>query len=802
MTDERFETLLAAAFEDPDIEWAFRQWPVSRLEVAAEIRKEREEIFAEAAEPLTEEGFAARAVANIEEHLAQKTWDFVTWTEAVGGRNPWFPAWAFNRLLLKENLPPAVRNTLVALLERAPAPSRVPAKTPTDSLWMVLRWVRVFVFYYFTDVRVRKNVEQFASERDEYLERIAKARQQLDAIIENTDRVLTRLLRSQLRSTINSLFETRSRSATLPNIRPTGLAEVFDARYEIPTSAKREILRVLTTMPGGAIGVSGPRGAGKSTLLRAIATSVSEIKIGDDVKPVIGVLTSAPVQYDPRDFLLHLFASTCNRIVGKEPISTSESLAPEPAWTQFVPLVQRIVPPIVTIAAFIGIFQLASGLMALFTNAGVGFVDALGAKTVDLITRGFFWLAGGFIMLRFAASLAKEAARKPAVATPAPVPKPARFTGSDESWEAIVATARDRLADIRFQRSYSHGWSGALKLPVGMEASVNQAYSWSQRQLTLPELTKLYTDFLALLSAHVVVVIAIDELDKIGSDQKAHEFLNEIKAVFGVERCFYLLSVSDSAMSSFARRGLPVRDAFDSALDDVVRVEYLSHDAVNELISRRIIQFPLPFVSFCHCLSGGLPRDVIRACRDVFDAAEGMDSRNLPDLARAVLRQDLKQKIAATVTAVRQSVGVADASGIIESLGNVAIDDAGPADLLGHYSGVLDAARASAHRTSQSLAIDFATYCLYAATLIEIFDRSSSGDAWEAAAKAGTFDDLAALRRRLEIDSDACRGELLRLRTRWTLPAPRLEKVRPAAASSPRRYLPRLPVKVPRSPVL
>jgi hypothetical protein len=70
----------------------------------------------------------------------------------------------------------------------------------------------------------------------------------------------------------------------------------------------------------------------------------------------------------------------------------------------------------------------------------------------------------------------------------------------------------------------------------------------------------------------VQVRIGIDELDKIDSVHDAGRFLNEIKVLFGIPHCFFLVSLSEDAMSQFERRGLPMRDVFDSSFDDVVRV--------------------------------------------------------------------------------------------------------------------------------------------------------------------------------------------------------------------------------------
>lgn len=84
--------------------------------------------------------------------------------------------------------------------------------------------------------------------------------------------------------------------------------------------------------------------------------------------------------------------------------------------------------------------------------------------------------------------------------------------------------------------------------------------------------------------------------------------------------CYYLISVSDDALAAYEMRGLPVRDAFDSAFDEVIHVRYLDLEGSLRLLKKRVLM-PDPFVWLCHCLSGGLPRDLIRAARHVVIAA-------------------------------------------------------------------------------------------------------------------------------------------------------------------------------------
>src|SRR5205814_7703254 len=69
----------------------------------------------------------------------------------------------------------------------------------------------------------------------------------------------------------------------------------------------------------GALPSSGARGVGKSTVL-AVLTGDGAAAEGPDA--ALTVLVSAPVQYDAREFLLHLYAQLCKvvlREIGSAP---------------------------------------------------------------------------------------------------------------------------------------------------------------------------------------------------------------------------------------------------------------------------------------------------------------------------------------------------------------------------------------------------------------------------------------------------------------------------------------------------
>src|SRR5439155_14979303 len=99
--------------------------------------------------------------------------------------------------------------------------------------------------------------------------------------------------------------------------KPRGFGEVFDKRFTIQTPARKRLQFMLNNMPGGSIGIAGSRGAGKTTLLKLFCGPKRVIETLND-KPVLGALVSAPVAYQPRDFILYLFSTVCQDVIEAE----------------------------------------------------------------------------------------------------------------------------------------------------------------------------------------------------------------------------------------------------------------------------------------------------------------------------------------------------------------------------------------------------------------------------------------------------------------------------------------------------
>jgi hypothetical protein len=140
-------------------------------------------------------------------------------------------------------------------------------------------------------------------------------------------------------------------------------------------------------------------------------------------------------------------------------------------------------------------------------------------------------------------------------------------------------------------------------------------------------------------------MIAIDEIDRIGTLEQAEAFIGDIKAVFGVEKCYFLVSVAEDVGSLFAQRATAGRSILENAFDEVVTVGPLEFQEARDLLSKRVPGFIDAFVYLVYALSGGLPRELIRVTRRLVEINLARASAEyyprLPDLALDLVREEV-----------------------------------------------------------------------------------------------------------------------------------------------------------------
>jgi Cdc6-like AAA superfamily ATPase len=557
--------------------------------------------------------------------------------------------------------------------------------------------------------------------------------------VEDADLKLTNVLveteiRPALRTYLNSLPDDQYRTA-LTLVEQEGLAELEDPRYAIPTRARNELDRFLDDMPGGSIGLAGPRGVGKTTLIRSVCPTVS-----GGTSDRFGVVVAAPVKFDSREFLLHLFAEVCRAVLG--PRAVAELRTPDP--------ISRVISRnrldvLVTLA------MVAAPLLGalLIVEAFVSW------KSLTHVVLGTLLIAGGL----FTAQLQWAARRHEAYRSQQSRRLSLGFRSRESATDGLDRTAADLLEQIWFQQTYTTGWSGGLKAGVA-EAAVEGGRELSRSQMTLPDVVAEFRRLLTEIAKRREVRIGIDELDKLESRDDAYRFMNEMKVLFGLDECFFLISVSEDAMSVFERRGLPFRDVFDSSFDDVVNVGYLDLDESIELLQRRVVGLPLPFAFLCHCVAGGLARDVIRVAREVI-ASNPSDGSGWPvHLAcQGVVEADVRAKVAASLVATRRMTPcsqVEDLRSWLQELRTVEVDAAGLSEVCEAarppmFSRLEVASAAGAADSPRTLAAELLTFIFYSATLLELFDETTTADDYREAQADGRVEKLAHARQAMAV---------------------------------------------------
>jgi len=332
----------------------------------------------------------------------------------------------------------------------------------------------------------------------------------------------------------------------------------------------------------------------------------------------------------------------------------------------------------------------------------------------------------------------------------------------------LIFLARESLDNIKFQRSYTSGWSGSMKFQI-LEAGVNNATTLSQKQMSLPEIIDDYKYFLNKISEKYTVIIGIDELDKLSSNENAHNFLNEIKAIFGLENCFYLISVSENAISSFERRGLPFRDVFDSSFDDIIYVDYLNFDAVEKLIKRRVIGMPIPFMCFCYCMSAGLARDLIRICRNLLELVRLTPNENsLSNLCGSLIKTDIMSKLNAVSIEAKEIMLEPEATEFFKDIKEIERKMDSTDSLLkfcfnlqsndktqNQYQGSGDLVNLN---KITSLRNELESYLYYSVTMMQFFSNKIDEKSFKDDELSGKFDMLAKARQFLSINPAIARS--------------------------------------------
>ena len=470
-----------------------------------------------------------------------------------------------------------------------------------------------------------------------------------------------------------------------------GLAGIYSERYRIQRASDSYLDGLFAHLPGVTVGVAGPRGAGKTSLLSRYCRG--EIYVPRDGRG-ISMLLNAPVEYEPREFVLYLLTILCRSYIRYRELrgeSARQSVASR---------------------------------------------------------------------LRSARSAAEEA--------DAPDP---------------LTLAHLYLREARYLQTVTTATSASVSAYSGIFGfSRSRESSAAEVPRSYPELVGAFRSFLKVVALEVRgdggrVFIGIDELDKISDAGQAQRFINEMKTVLGVPNCYYLITLSDDALASYEMRGLSVRDAFDSAFDEIIHIGYMRLRDSRDLLSRRVIGLPDPFVCLCHCLSGGLARDLIRAARHAVAAArdQAEASRHIVAVCQRLVAEDLGGRLHAAGVALADHRPRPADSEFLHAAQRIA--DGRHSGLRG---GLADLCRrrgipGEAVIDGKSPADALFAYLWFLLTVLEMFGEGLSRERIDAGSDEGAgecvFDQMCRARQELGTDPGQAILTVKAVRDAWPLPA-------------------------------
>ena len=241
----------------------------------------------------------------------------------------------------------------------------------------------------------------------------------------------------------------------------------------------------------------------------------------------------------------------------------------------------------------------------------------------------------------------------------------AASVGSYGGWRRRLRLTPDNELTVaeraleRITGSTSRTRQGSLGVsPASVSVSVGGQRTWTERDLSHADWVAEFRDYLEhhRQRGGGQILVAIDELDKIADAGQAIEVINGLKDLFHVQGAHFVVSVSDDALRSFATRGIPVRDAFDSSFDTVLEIPQLTALESCGLLRARVPLFPDAVALFCHAWSGGVPRELIRVARSCVAVPRTLE-RSVPvtDIAARIVRRDVTEFVDAMIRGTDQA---------------------------------------------------------------------------------------------------------------------------------------------------
>jgi hypothetical protein len=426
-----------------------------------------------------------------------------------------------------------------------------------------------------------------------------------------------------VRRSINEVFRDYT-VVNFPLLAPT-LVELSNAKI-VSSATQTEIVDFISHHEASAIGVAGSRGSGKSTLMRAVSDAKNPATATRLATHT--VILSAPVKYRPLDFtrlLLREVAKEILRKAGVDPNSERDLHQRRLRQTRFRRDLLTSLIFGVLIVVTLWQFFLRNELWSWSTATELILAAVLILLAATPFASSMFFLVRTFI---------PESAGK-------------------QHQDLSVRSAARVLEDLTWEVEQGRKERSRLSLLAGvLSFDGEDSMSLTHREESLADLVGDFRELLTLFSEEAtagtdkIFVIFIDELDKIARTKDLIKVINGLKDLLHIPKVHFVVSVSLDALSRFEERGIPARDAFDSAFDAIIPVQRLSLSESLDILTARAAAFPAVLAMACHAWSGGLARDLLRMARNCVTFARNADGgTHVTELLRASITSDLNDHL-------------------------------------------------------------------------------------------------------------------------------------------------------------
>jgi energy-coupling factor transporter ATP-binding protein EcfA2 len=530
----------------------------------------------------------------------------------------------------------------------------------------------------------------------------------------------------------------------------TGLRTIYHPGHQVSTRAARQVADALRRSDGASIAVSGPRGCGKSSLLKELARAESHFS----------VVISAPTRYAPKEFLVELFQRLCTAYItdrGFE-VEQKRALRMGRQLSRFMRSVPGLILRTGLAAVFLSLF-----ISDLITRAVGHDLDLLGDSPryvwTDKRVLGAIILGTLFVLV---------------------VPKRKWRSRSRSDEPDLVARARSYLLRLQAEQTATLQVGGGL--PV-MQAVFSRAVALRSLPWTLPELIGHLSRFIEAVAVTEKterkrqLLICIDEVDRIGPQEEAMQFLNEIKAIFSIPHCYFVVAIAEEPGAEFGGRAIVGRSLADNAFDEVISLEPMSFELSRQLLQRRVPGFTDPFVWLSLVLSGGLPRELLRVATQLVEITREFDYElELPAFADRLVGEEILEALVATRSQIARLSPGPEWGSVLDRLRLLAgaVKPGSPGGDLGLALKELADLRtglpgggASGDAAITEVITRLAAFALLAKTTCDVFKDGCfdiSGMRDPDAGTVGAYTELAAGRRELSVSSESCRAVVDRIR--------------------------------------